>query len=132
MAQSKHLYYEIKSLPVTVNHALGRTRTGRSYKTKAYKQWVKDFKTAYPKERKIKDSQWYGIEIQLYFPLFYKNGNVRKKDVSNYIKYAEDLVFGNLITYNGDSIDDCRITEGEYFKIDSEEEKTIINIYCIE
>ena len=128
MARNREATFEVFGLPPSVNHALVHAR-GRTFPTKEYKEWRKLCK-ALP-IKKIKKSKWYGVEIFFFFPIFYKNGNVRKKDRSNFIKYAEDELCRRLETYSGEKVDDSLIKVGTAAKIDSAEITTIFTIYCL-
>lgn len=55
-----------------------------------------------------------------------KKGTLRKKDVNNYIKNIEDVVFDFI------NIDDKNIVESRTYKKVSEEKKIIINIRVFE
>ncbi len=100
------------------------------YKTKKYKEW-EEYVGLVVKEQSIECSEFYGVEILYYFPIYYKNGNIRKKDFKNMDKYAIDTVMKKLIDEEGNTIDDCRLSESCECKIDSEEEKVEITFYCI-
>ena len=143
------LTIEIPGIPVTANHAVGHTRNGRGYKTPKYANWVNRVNRA--KLGKIKYSDWYRFDIELYFSIYNKShkvpdrslfetvrdfyltcqARIKRKDTSNYIKYAEDVIFQRLKTYEGIKLDDKQIIQGSYKKIDSEEEKTKIIIHCV-
>lgn len=121
--------FKIDMLPVSENQAVRSSSRG-GYKTKKYKEW-EELVLLTQKERKISCSQWYGVEIILHFPLYYKNGNIRKKDSHNLIKYAIDTVLRKVIDEKGKGIDDCRILECYECKVDSPKECTEITFYCI-
>lgn len=83
------------------------------------------------KEKTIANSEFYGVKIIYYFPIYYKNGNVRRKDFKNMDKYAIDTVMRKLRDEDGEEIDDCRLLESYECKMDSEEEKVEITFYSI-
>ena len=114
--------FEVPLLPVNVNRM-------KRYPTMEYKRW-RDTVADLPIQ-KIESAEWYGVERVFYFPLYYKNGNIRVKDVGNYIKYADDMFCKQLVTYDGEPIDDKKIVEGSETKVDSEEVKTVWSIYVI-
>ena len=101
------------------------------YKTKAYREWEEEVMLTV-KEQTIANSEFYGVEIIYYFPIYYKNGNVRRKDFKNMDKYAVDTVLKKLVDEDGEEIDDCRLLESYECKVDSEEEKVEITFYCTE
>lgn len=119
---------EVPGLPPSANNALVHAPR-RTFPTKEYRAWKKLCKNI--KVQKIKKAEWYGVEIFFHFPLYYKNGNVMRKDRSNYIKYAEDELCKKLVTYDGEPIDDKLIKTGVEEKIDSDEVKTVFTIYCM-
>ena len=121
---------EVPDVPVSVNGAL---KGARRFPSKEYKAWKDIVEESVPDKIKIQKSMWYEVIREYYFPLFYKNGNVRIKDVANYIKYADDELVKHLVTYEGDKVDDCQFIHGEETKIDCKEgeEKTIWTITAI-
>ena len=116
---NEEVQFEAKGLPPTSNHALLQARGGRRYPSEEYKKWKETVKKLKPK--KIKDSEWYEVERIYYFPLYYKNGNIRRKDHTNLNKYADDE-FCRLL-----NIDDSRIKTGHEDKQDCKEgeQKTV-------
>ena len=121
--------FKIDALPVSENRAIGRSSRG-GYKTKFYKEW-EEIVMLTQKEQKIDCSEFYGVEMIYYLPIYYKNGNVRRVDGPNFDKYNIDMVIRKLIDRNGEAIDDCRILEWSGCKVDSEEKYTEITFYCI-
>lgn len=121
--------FKIDRLPVSENDAVRMSYKG-GYKTKKYKEWEEEVMLTV-KEQNIASSEFYGVEIIYYFPLYYKNKNIRKKDFKNMDKYAIDTVMRKLKDEEGNSIDDCRLSESYECKIDSEQERVEISFYCI-
>lgn len=121
--------FNIESLPVSENEAVRMTSRG-GYKTKKFKDWER--LVGFQKEQIINKSEWYGYEAVFHFPLYYKNGNIRRKDGHNMIKYAVDTVLQKVVDSSGESIDDCRILEGSHFKVDDDREFLEISFYCID
>jgi len=124
--KNESITFIIKDIAPSENHALLTARGGRRFPSKEYKAWKELVSKIRP--RKIMDTQWYGVEIAYYTPLYYKNGNVRRWDAHNYNKYTIDEVIRKL---NDGEIDDCRILEHSACKIDSPEKRTEITFYCI-
>jgi len=120
--------FKINGLPVSENEAVRMTSRG-GYKTKKFKEWEK--LVSLQKEKIIDKCEWYGYEAIFHFPLYYKNGNIKKKDGHNMIKYAVDTVLSRVRDTDGNEIDDCRILEGSHCKIDSEDLYMEIAFYCI-
>ena len=116
-------------MPVSENDAVRMSSRG-GYKTKKYKEWEEEVMLTV-KEKSIANSEFYGVEIVYYFPIYYKNGKIRRKDFKNMDKYAIDTVMRKLKDEDGNEIDDCRLSESCECKIDSEEEKVEISFYCI-
>ena len=123
------VFFEIDALPVSVNKAVRHSRKG-SYKSQEFKDWV-ELVFLTQKEQTILNSEWYGVEVLLYFPLYYKNGNIRRKDADDMLKYAIDTTLLRLIDEDGDNIDDSRIIEGHFEKFDNENESCAITFYCV-
>jgi len=122
--------FKIDMLPVSENRAI-RTSSRGGYKTKEYKEW-EEFILLTVKEQTICASEWYETEILYFYPIYFKNGNVRKKDAHNLIKYAIDTVLHNkVVDENGEKIDDSRILGGSWYKYDSDKESFEISFYCV-
>lgn len=119
--------FKIKSLPVSVNNAVRHSKY-TSYKTKEFKEWEGFVEKE--TDKNINKSEWYGVEVVCYFPLYYKNGNIRRRDIDDMLKYAIDCTLKKVQNKDGE-IDDKRVLEGSFAKIDSEEEYTEITFYCI-
>jgi Holliday junction resolvase RusA-like endonuclease len=117
--------FEVKGLPPTSNHALKQGRGGRRYPSKEYKEWKEKVSKLKPQE--IVDSEWYEVEVTYYFPLYYKNGNIRRKDHRNLNKYADDE-FCKLL-----GIDDKQIKTGSDDKQDCKEgeERTVWTLWAV-
>lgn len=123
--KKEEIQFEVNGLPPSSNHALERARNGRMYPSEEYREWKKSVSKL--KSKKIADSEWYEVEVTYYFPLYYKNGNVRRKDHRNLNKYADDE-FCKLL-----GIDDSRIKTGHDDKQDCKEgeERTVWTIWTI-
>jgi Holliday junction resolvase RusA-like endonuclease len=122
--------FEIQGLPVSVNNAI-RFAGKRTYKTKQFKQW-EELVFYCTKEQTINKSEWYGVEVLCHFPLYCKNGSIRRKDIDDLLKYAIDTTLERVVDSEGNPIDDKCILEGSFAKIDSEQEKTEIIFYTID
>lgn len=127
------LHIEIPGIPPSLNdsHKVA-VRNGRvwKYPHKSLKEWL-DLVGFTLEPMKIVETEWYGAEYIFYFPIYCKNGNIRRKDVSNLIKYVEDPIMERVTTYEGKKIDDSRFLEVSAMKVDSPEDKTEINIYAM-
>lgn len=121
--------FKIDRLPVSENNAVRMTPRG-GYKTAQYREW-EEYVALTVKEQVIANSEFYGVEILYYFPIYYKNGNIRRKDYKNMDKYAIDTVLRKVKDKDGKEIDDCRLSESYECKIDNQEEKVEITFYCI-
>jgi Holliday junction resolvase RusA-like endonuclease len=121
--------FKIDRLPVSENDAVRMTPRG-GYKTRKYQEW-EEYVGYTVKEVVIETSEWYGVEIIYYFPLYCKNGNIKRKDHKNMDKYAIDTTIKKLVDSNGEKIDDCRIIESSECKVDSKDERVEITYYCI-
>lgn len=121
----EEVQFEVGGLPPSSNHALLQTRSGRRFPSKEYKEWKELVGKLEPQH--IVDSEWYEVEVTYYFPLYYKNGNLRKKDHRNLNKYADDE-FCKLL-----GIDDSKIKTGHDDKQDCKEgeERTVWTIWAV-
>lgn len=109
----------VKGIAPSENHANGRARNGRLFPSKEYKAWKKVCEGL--KVQRIIDSEFYETERVFHFPLYWKNGNLKKKDTTSYIKYTDDELVKRLITYNDKQIDDCQIRMGSEEKVNCKE-----------
>lgn len=131
MNKREYVKFEVKGLPPSANHALVQGRNGRRYPSKEYNEWKELLSKLKPK--KILSSEWYEVEREYYFPLYYKNGSIRRRDVGNFDKYADDEFCKYVKTYEGEDIDDKQIKCGSHEKVDCKkgEEKTVWTIWGI-
>ena len=107
-------------MPPSVNHLYVTARHGRrvlSTEGRKYKQAVKA--DLVPLENA---PEWLVLKIVLYMPLRYKNGKVRRFDVSNRIKILEDALC------EGMGIDDSRVRELVITKTDCEEYRVLCRV----
>jgi len=122
--------FKIDLLPVSENKAVRMSKRG-GYKTEEYKEW-EGFVLLTVKEKVIKYSKWYEVEIIFHYPLHFKNRSVRKRDAHNMIKYAIDTVLHNkVVDDKGEKIDDSRIIGGSWYKCESEKEYLEISFYTV-
>lgn len=96
---------------------------------KAFTDWM-NLVSKSVKPQKISQTEWYGMNIIVYMPLYFKNGKVKRIDISNLIKYAEDAICKKVVLPDGE-FDDSRIIEVTAVKQDSTELKTTIQVYTI-
>jgi len=117
-------------LPVSENKAVRMSQKG-GYKSKEYKEW-ESFVLLTTKEQCIASSEWYEVELIYHYPIYFKNGSVRKRDAHNMIKYAIDTVLHNkVIDEEGKKIDDSRILGGNWYKCDDKKEWLEISFYAV-
>lgn len=65
------------------------------------------------------------ITVEIHEDWYYKNGEIARKDISNREKFLTDAVFDAL------GIDDKIIFENTYKKVQSDQEKAVIEILVI-
>lgn len=118
----------IDMLPPSINQAVRHGRNG-SYKSKELKEWVEI--VSYIPLKVIASSEWYGVEVNFYLPLYYKNGKIKRKDADDMLKYAIDTTLIRLVDGKGDSIDDSRILSGSFKKWDASREACAISFYTV-
>lgn len=120
----------IPSLPVSVNNGVRyNTRSGHSYKTKAYKEW-EDFFTHYDIQQ-LFYSDWYRFDLLVGMNLFFKNGKIRNRDIDDMLKYSIDCSLARVRDEQGE-IDDRRIIGGTFYKTQSDKDFTKIVISPID
>lgn len=105
------IVYNLDILPPSSNNALRSSKFGY-YPTKEYKEFKRYVMTLDKKQ--IEDNDWYVVKRTFYMPLRYKNKSIRKKDLTNMIKYLDDELC-KLI-----GIDDSKIIAGSEVKVDDE------------
>ena len=77
------------------------------YKSKAYKAWVKKaLKEAVWGEWELKEERELKVDIQMYSDWYYKNWNIRRKDLANFFKASVDFVADNIDWFEDKSIFD--------------------------
>lgn len=124
MKSKEIVTFEIDRLPVSENNAVRKGKYGY-YKTPKYKEWEEA--VAILKDQSIVESKLYAVERVFHCPYNYKNGNFKKQDLTNWIKYSDDIFSAKL------GIDDSRIKSGSEDQVDCEygEEKTVWTIWPI-
>lgn len=112
--------------PITLNHALGRAKTGRSYKTEKANEFLdRIFLECLKRKKEIQLFEEYfdiyknylAVEICFFIPerkLFVKKGYINHKslDVDNAVKYTVDSIFKSF-----NKLDDSAICELEAQKL---------------
>lgn len=102
------------------------------YKSVTLKRWMNDVRAAALQNRpRIATSPLYGIEITYSYPKYSKNGNLKRKDLDNLIKYTIDEFIKYVITPDEVSIDDSQIDEINAVRVDSQVLQTKITLYKI-
>ena len=96
-------------LPPSTNHAQNHTRKGYTYPSETLQEWLQECSLL--KKQKIQKAYTYGVEYYIYYPFHYKNGNFKKQDTDNMAKYATDALVKQMVTYEGETIDDSRVKE---------------------
>ena len=89
----------------------------RRFKSKKYEEWIARaldaFGTKYD-NTEINPEVWLKAKYTFYMPLWYKNGNIKRRDVANYEKAASDFIGDHLTGFEDMMIKDIRL-----IKIDS-------------
>jgi len=122
----------VNSAPPTSNHANKvsvRNRRVFYYPSPQLRSWRKEVSKAV-RETELKGSEWYGAELVFELPLYYKNGNVKRVDLDNMIKYTIDEITKRVLV-EGQPIDDSLIIELSAVKVDSQNLKTTVTIWGI-
>ena len=71
------------------------------------------------------ESGLYCMDYVFRFPLYYKNGNLRKRDADDMVKYATDVFCKRLRASDGSVFDDKKVVGGYFMKEDGQESCTI-------
>lgn len=66
----------------------------------------------------VSESKMLRMEATFYYPMYHKNGKLKKRDSSNMLKLLQDSIAERY------GLDDKFITEGTWKAVDSEAEKT--------
>ena len=122
--QEKEIKITLDFLPPSVNEVYSWYR--KRHKSQVYKDFMRDleiFFMNHDKKYTIKDNEWLSIDYKFYFPLYFKNWNIRKKDVWNLEKTLTDWLSHFIEWFLDEKIKDIKLT-----KIDSDELKTEIII----
>lgn len=113
----------------TVNHLYTRNRFGNQCKTgeaNNLKKQIVEMVNAIPIDPIREPPVKLKVTIEIYENWYTKKGDVKKKDISNREKFLIDAVFDAL------NLDDKMIFEHKMIKVQSNEEKSIINIEVLE
>ena len=88
--QEKSIILSFPFLPCSTNKAYaGYPRRHKSDEYKSFEQWMTVYMRKFPKYE-IEGNKWLSVKYVFYFPLFFKNGSIRKRDVSNFEKTLSD------------------------------------------
>lgn len=113
----------------TVNHLYTRNRFGNQCKTGEANKLKKEINEIV-EERTHHEAIYYNqklkVTIEIHEDWYCKNLSVKKKDIANREKFLVDAIFDSL------GLDDKFIFEESIKKIQSDEEKAIINIEVLE
>ena len=125
----KSIILRFPFLPCSINEAYAwYPKRHKSYKYKAFERdmikWM-----ACNKRYEIEGNKWLSVKYIFHFSLFFKNGNIRTRDVSNFEKVLSDF-FGNKV-HGIKGFDDKKIKELVLMKEDSDKEKMEVIIYEI-
>lgn len=120
----KSIILSFPFLPCSMNEAYaGFPRRHKSNKYKEFEKKMEIHMRKYPKFE-IDGDRWLSVKYVFYFPLFFKNGNIRKRDLCNLEKTLSDCLAHHIPGFL-----DEKIKEIAMIKEDSEEERMDIIIY---
>lgn len=66
---------------------------------------------------------WLRMDVRFEYPMFYKNGRVKKRDSSNMLKLLQDAIGERY------GLDDKFVMSGSWEAVDSETEKCSVELY---
>jgi len=118
----------ILPLPPSVNGLYAGM--ARRFKSKKYKEWLEqavDSCGTTLSKYEVNPDVWFKTEYTYYMPLWYKNGNVKKRDVGNYEKAVSDFLGDNI-----EGFDDMMIADMRLKKLDSERNEVVCVIQEID
>lgn len=94
--KSEPIIIEVTSIPPTVNHAYGVTGKGWWYVKKQGKAFKKETAFATKHMKGMINPDLYKLTIICEKPWIFKNGKIKRDDISNRIKIAEDALAEGL------------------------------------
>ena len=111
-------------LPCSVNKSYAWYKV--RYKSNDYKLFEKEMIKAMSKIPKyeITWNKWLSVTYHFSFPLYYKNWNIRKRDVANFEKTLSDSLSHHIKWFKDEKIKEMRL-----LKHDSDKEESSIIIY---
>jgi len=125
----------ILPMPISVNMAY--SGLARRYKSKKYKEWIREARMARNKKYTIIGRNWLEVTYKYYTPLYYKtaknnDGTPKEKviDIFNYEKVLSDFIASEKSTVEG--FKDHMIIKGHVEKIDSERNEVEVLIEEVE
>lgn len=117
-------YTTIHDIPPTTNHMYITTKTGRRFPNPKFKQLKERIIAQMPKI--TIPPAWYLLKIQIHTKIYTKTGKnpgrVRKFDISNRIKFIEDIL--SEVT----ELDDMFFQKVEIEKFDADEDMTTVEL----
>lgn len=119
-------------LPPSSNHALQAYARGRRvifFPSPALKELQNKVWHKYPR-LVVPSAPAYRTEYEFHFPMYNKsNGLMKKKDLTNMIKYLEDSIFKVLYDSNGHKIDDSLVIDSKQRKRNAPSPLVIVRIF---
>ena len=114
-------------IPISVNKAYagnGRIR----YKSREYKEYEEKVKEIMQnaKTLEIDPLKWVVAEYRFFFPLYFKNGKIRKRDVANLEKVLSDTLTHHIKGFRDENIIKLTLT-----KINSLDECVVVKLKTI-
>lgn len=122
----KYIRLRFPFLPCSVNKSYaGYKIRHKSNDYKAFEQKMKIYMSC-DTRYEIEGDKWLSVKYIFTFPLYFKNGNIRKRDVANFEKTLSDSLSHNISWFF-----DEKIKELVMIKEDWEKESMEIIIYEI-
>lgn len=110
-------------LPPSINQVYKIAYKARhTYKSDVAKKFEYQCKLFVPVNNEFKEQEKLRTYIELHGSWYFKNGNMRRKDLQNMDKVLVDAIFDKL------GIDDSQIWDHHLIKVESEDEKTVVQI----
>ena len=127
--REKEIKIILNYLPPSVNEAYSGYRV--RHKSKAYLDFLRNLEAWFlqaEKNYKISGDSWLAVDYTFYFPLYFKNWKIRKRDLWNFEKVLTDWLSHFIPWFDDEKIKVINLRKNDCEKW---EEKTIIRIYEI-
>jgi len=118
------MQFTIPLIPPTYNqHIHINYAIKQVYLTKKAREFKRSVKLLTPPNSKLSDNSKLQLKVEIHNDWYYKNGKVKRLDIQNLDKLLIDAICEKW------GIDDCRIWDSHFLKVQSAEKKTVVDIW---